>query len=61
MNKHKINEGQMIAKARDEFFRDNHSLLETQTEGQFLRNRLERAFIAGWYAAKRLISANKAG
>jgi hypothetical protein len=27
--------------------------LETRTEGRFLKNRLEKAFIAGWNAAKR--------
>jgi hypothetical protein len=61
MSKHKINEGQIIAKARDKFFRDNSNLLEGRTDGQYLRNRLERAFIAGWDAAKCSISATKAG
>lgn len=53
------NEGRQIAIARDKFFQENHSLLETQTEGQFLKNRLEIAFIAGWNAAKQKLNVGK--
>jgi len=48
----------MIAKALDEFFRDNNSLLVGRTDGQYLKNRLEKAFIEGWDAAKRSIVLN---
>lgn len=41
------------AKARDDFFERNASLLKSTTSGVYLRNRLVLAFIAGWDAAKR--------
>ena len=44
------NEGRAIAKARDMFFRDNTNLLNGEASGQYLKNRLEKAFIAGWDA-----------
>lgn len=51
--KKNTNEGQVIAKARDKFFHENASLLEGKTSGQYLKNRLEKAFIAGWEASRR--------
>ncbi len=47
------NKGQAIAKARDEFFHKNPHLLKGGAGGQFLKNRLEIAFIAGWDASNR--------
>lgn len=47
------NEGQAIAKARDKFFRDNPTLFIKGAVGQYLKNRLERTFIAGWNAARK--------
>ena len=43
----KAMEGQVVAKARDEFFRDYPKLLEGSASGVYLRNRLEAAFLAG--------------
>lgn len=39
-------EGQLIAIARDKYFKNNRILLGTPS-GQYLKNRLELAFIAG--------------
>ncbi len=42
--------GKHIAKLRDEFFRDNPEIADISTigkTGQYLRNRLEKAFLAG--------------
>jgi len=43
-----------LAKARDKWLNSKEGLKagEGETSGQFLRNRLERAFIAGWKAAE---------
>lgn len=47
------NEGRLIAEARDKFFKNNIELLvDIGATGQYLKNRLERAFIAGWEAAR---------
>ena len=46
------NEGKVCAGARDKFFRENPTLFEKGAVDQYLKNRLERTFIAGWDAAK---------
>lgn len=42
-----------LAKAKDKWFLSEEGKVccEGQASGQFLRNRLERAYIAGWDAA----------
>lgn len=52
------NKGRLLAKARDKFFRKNPDLFETaslyRAEAMiYLKNRLEKAFIAGWDARKK--------
>ena len=47
------NDGQLIAGARDKFFETNPDLLDGQAKGQYLKNRIEKAFIAGWHAARK--------
>ena len=46
-----------LAKARDFFFwtREGEELCAGKAEGQYLKNRLERAFIAGWNAHEKSI------
>lgn len=48
------NDGRQLAAARDAWLEseEGQTCAAGQAEGQFLRNRLERAFIAGWKAAK---------
>lgn len=43
-----------LAKARDEFFESEkgRSICDGTAQGQYLRNRLELAFIAGWTAGE---------
>ena len=47
------NDGQQIAKARDKFLKNHSLLLAGEAHGQFLKNRIEMAFIAGWNAARK--------
>ena len=49
-----------LAKARDEWFEseDGKKCSEGQASGQYLNNRLERAFIAGWDAHKKIPKGN---
>jgi hypothetical protein len=49
----KSNEGRLLAKARDKFFRENPTLLGLGAAGIYLKNRLEKAFISGWDAGKK--------
>lgn len=53
----KKNEVRLLIKARNKFFQENPGLLDnlrdTVGEYQYLKNRLEKAFIAGWDAAKK--------
>lgn len=46
-----------LAKARDKWLESEEGkrCCEGRTEGQYLRNRLELAFIAGWEAATKKI------
>ncbi len=46
-----------FAKARDQWLKSNEgrALLEGTTSGQYLRNRIELAFIAGGTAAEKLM------
>lgn len=48
------NEGKKLAVARDKWFTSNEGMqcLEDTAAGHYLKNRLERAFIAGWDARK---------
>ncbi|HAL45523.1 MAG TPA: hypothetical protein DCP47_06375 [Phycisphaerales bacterium] len=41
-----------LAKARNKFFEENPKLLEGSASGQYLKNRLEVAFISGWNYAE---------
>jgi len=46
------NNGRLIAMARDKFLEENPELLSLGTiTVQYLKNRIERAFISGWDAA----------
>lgn len=57
MSKKLICEGQKIAKARDQYFAgEGASSLQGKAEGVYLQNRMEKAFIAGWNAAKKSLS-----
>jgi len=48
--------GKEIAQARDKYFQnEGKGLLEGNAEGQYLKNRVERAFLAGIKAAEDII------
>ena len=51
-------EGALIADARNKFFKNNYALVDGSASGQYLRNRLEKAFINGWEAAKKFARIN---
>jgi len=48
-----------LAKARDKWFdsQDGKACQEGATQGQYLRNRLEQAFIAGWEACEKKLKS----
>ena len=50
-----------LAKARDKWLRseDGKKCIAGHTYGQYLRNRIERAFIAGWDAREQALKADK--
>lgn len=51
----KLSEGQLLARARDEWIESEEGKQCAEVPGaygQYLRNRLVRAFIAGWNAAR---------
>ena len=49
-----------LAKARDEYFQSNEGkkMCEGGASGQYLKSRLERAFIAGWDLARNNVIEN---
>lgn len=51
----KSSEGRSIAKARDKWLKseEGKNYCKGSTSGQYLQNRLELAFIAGWDACKK--------
>jgi hypothetical protein len=48
-----------LAKARDKYL-GNHAALDGAPSGQYLRNRIEAAFCAGWSAAERALKPEHA-
>lgn len=51
-----------LAKARDKFFgsKQGESLCEGTTYGQYLKHRLERAFVEGWVKCEECYQKGKA-
>lgn len=52
MGKKQITEGMYLAKVIDNWFTKEEGLScsEGMTSGEYLKNRLQLAFVAGWYA-----------